>query len=125
VKYKQSYEMMLTTNGITIQVAKTENTSSSDFRAAMSEKWQGLTAKTGRTLWGKTFLPFGCEGDMDNAVMTAVFQQQQKCPQDATQHIVQNLSNIDEIIGIEMNEEEDEEMEMEGTGITLRHIFFQ
>jgi hypothetical protein len=59
VKYKRSNGMMLTTNGIAIQVAKTVNTSSSDFRAAMADKWQGLTAKTGGALWGNTFIPFG------------------------------------------------------------------
>jgi hypothetical protein len=117
VKYKRSDGMMLTTNGIAIQVAKIANTSSSYFRAAMAEKWQGLTAKTGGTLWGKTFIPFGHEGDMGDAVMTALLQEQNKYLQEDTQHIVQNLSNIDEIIEIDMNEEEDEEME--DTGITL------
>jgi hypothetical protein len=62
--------------------------------------WQ---AKTGGTLWGKTFIPFGREGDMGDAVMTAVFQQQSKYLQEATQRIVQNLADIDEIIEIDMN----------------------
>jgi hypothetical protein len=68
--------MMLTTHGITIQVAKTEKTSSIYFRAAMAEEWQGLTAKTDGTLWDKTFIPFRRDGDIGDAVMTAVFQQQ-------------------------------------------------
>jgi hypothetical protein len=72
---------------------------------------------------GKTFIPFGREGGMGDSVMTAVFQQQIRYLQEATQRIVQNLANIDEIIEIDMNDEEDEEME--GTGITLRHIFLQ
>jgi hypothetical protein len=118
IKYKRSDGMMLTTNGIAIQVAKTENTSSTSFRAAMAEK-----AKTGGTLWGKTFIPFGRERDMGDAVTTAVFQKQHKYLQEATQRIVQNLADIDEIIEIDMNDDEDEEME--GTGITLRHIFLQ
>jgi hypothetical protein len=75
----------------------------------MAEKWQGLTSKTGGTLlWGKTFIPFGREGDMGDGVMTAVFQQQKKYFQEATQRIVQNLADIDEIIEIDMNDEEDE-----------------
>jgi hypothetical protein len=123
VKYKRSDGMMLTTNGIAIQVAKTENTSSTSFRAAMAEKWQGLPAKTGGTLWGKTFIPFGREGGMGDAVMKAVFQQQNKYLQEATQRIVQNLADIDEIIEIDMNDEEDEEME--GTGMTLIDIFLK
>jgi hypothetical protein len=44
----------------------------------MTEKWQGLTAKAGGTLWGKNFIPFDREGGMGDAVMTAVFQQQNK-----------------------------------------------
>jgi hypothetical protein len=60
---------------------------------------------------------------MGDAVMTAVFQQQKNYLQEATQRIIQNLADIDEIIEIDMNEEEDEEME--DTGITLRYIFLQ
>jgi hypothetical protein len=100
--------MMLTTNGIATQVSKTADISSTYFRAAMAEKWQGLTSKTGVTLWGKTFIPFGREGGMGDAVMTAVFQQQNEYLQEATQRIVQNRADIDEIIEIDMNEEEDE-----------------
>jgi hypothetical protein len=77
---------MLTTNGIAIQVAKTENTSST---------LQVLTEKTGGTLWGKTFISFGREGGMGDAVMPAVFQQQNKYLREATQRIVQNLADID------------------------------
>jgi hypothetical protein len=60
---------------------------------------------------------------MGNAVMTSVFEQQQKYLQGAIHRIVQNLSGIDEVIKNETNEEEDEEME--GTRITLRQIFLQ
>jgi hypothetical protein len=123
IKYKRSDGMMLTTNSIAIQVDKTENTLSTSFRAAMAEKWQGLTAKIGGTLWGKTFISFGREGGMVDAVMIAVFQQQNKYLQEATQRIVQNLADIDEIIEINTNDDEDDEID--GTGITLRHIFLQ
>jgi hypothetical protein len=41
---------------------------------------------------------------MGDAVMTAVFQQQKKYLQEATQHIFQNLADIDEIIEINMND---------------------
>jgi hypothetical protein len=67
-------------------------------------------------LYGATFIPFGREGDMRDAVMTAVFQQQNKYPQEATQRIIQNLADIDENIDIDMNDDEDDEME--GTGMT-------
>jgi hypothetical protein len=58
---------------------------------------------------------------MGDAVMTAVFQQQNKYLQEATQRIIKNISHIDESIEIEMNEEEDDEIK--DTGITLRHNF--
>jgi hypothetical protein len=64
----------LMTNGIEIQVTNTANTSGSDFRAAMAEKWQNLTVKVGGMLWGNTFIPFGREGGMGESVKTAVFQ---------------------------------------------------
>jgi hypothetical protein len=83
----------------------------------------GPDRKTGGTLWGKTFITFGCEGGMGDAVMTAVFQEQNKYLQEATQRIVQNLAYTDEIIEINKNDEEDEELE--GTGITLSQIFLQ
>jgi hypothetical protein len=59
---------------------------------------------------------------MGDAVMTAVFQQQNKYLQEATQRIVQNLADIDENIDIDINDDEDDDMK--GTGITLRHIFY-
>jgi hypothetical protein len=75
VKYKlRSDRMTLTMNGIAIHVAKTADTLTSDFRAAMAKKWQNLTAKTGGTLRGKTFIPFGREGGMGDTAMTEVFQ---------------------------------------------------
>jgi hypothetical protein len=58
IKYKRSDGMMLTTNGIAIQVAKTENTSSTSLRTAMAEKWQGLTSKHWRHFMGQNFYSF-------------------------------------------------------------------
>jgi hypothetical protein len=40
----------------------------------MAEKWQKINAKNGGTLFGKTFIPFGKEGDMGDAIMTNVIQ---------------------------------------------------
>jgi coproporphyrinogen III oxidase len=72
------------------------------------------------TVWGNTFIPFGREGDMDDTVMTAVFQQQHAYLQEAKQRIVQKLSDIDEVLEIETNEERDDEME--GSGTTLWNL---
>jgi hypothetical protein len=52
----------MTRNGITPRVTKTPGITVADFRADMVEKWQIMTAKTGGTLFGKTFIPFGKEG---------------------------------------------------------------
>jgi hypothetical protein len=83
----------------------------------------GPDNKNWRHSMGKNCIPFVREGGMGDAVMTELFQQQNKYLQEATQGIVQNLADIDEIIEINMNDEEDEEME--GTWITLRHMFIQ
>jgi hypothetical protein len=71
IKYKRSDGMMLKTNGIDIQVAKTENTSSTSNYRALQQKLAALYG-------AKKNIPFGREGDMGDMVMTAVFQQQNK-----------------------------------------------
>jgi hypothetical protein len=59
IKYKRSKDgVKITTNGITLQVAKTPGITATDFRADMAEKWQRLTVKTGGTLFGQTFIYF-------------------------------------------------------------------
>jgi hypothetical protein len=58
VKYNISDGMMLTKNGIAIQVAKTENTSSTSFRAAMAEKMAGPDSKNWRHSIGQNLYPF-------------------------------------------------------------------
>jgi hypothetical protein len=77
----------------------------------------------GGAIWGKAFIMFGREGGMGDLITTSVFQHQNDYLQEAKQSIVQNLSDIDEVIEIETNEEEDEDME--GTATTLMHIFLQ
>jgi hypothetical protein len=63
-----------TTTGVTMQIAKSPNATTADFRASMADKWQRINAKNGGTLYGKTFIPFGKEGDMGDAIMTNVIQ---------------------------------------------------
>jgi hypothetical protein len=77
IKYKRINDgAKMTTNGITLQVTKTPGITVADFRADMVEKWQRMTAKTGGTLFGKTFISFGKEGDIEEDVMTNIIQQQ-------------------------------------------------
>jgi hypothetical protein len=48
-----------------LQIEKTTDITAADFRADMAECWQRLTVKTGGTLFRKTFIPFGKEGDIE------------------------------------------------------------
>jgi hypothetical protein len=62
----------MSTTGVTLQVAKTEGITATEFRANMAEKWQQLDAKTGGSLFGKKFTPFGKDGDLGDDIMTAI-----------------------------------------------------
>jgi hypothetical protein len=86
----------------------------------MAEKWQRINAKNGGNLYGKTFIPFGKEGDMGDSIMTNVIQQQNKFLAKTKQRIVHNLNDVDDIIEIALGEDVD----MDLAGITLRDIFF-
>jgi hypothetical protein len=60
IKYKRVKDgKVMSTTGVTLQVAKTEGITANEFRADMAEKWQQLGAKTGGSLFGKKFIPFG------------------------------------------------------------------
>jgi hypothetical protein len=110
--------MRLTTTGVIIQIAKPPNIVAPDFRASMAEKWQTINAKNGGTLYGKKIIPFGKEGDMGGVMMTNVIQQKNQFLAETKQRIVNNLSDVDEIIEISLGEDVD----MEPAGITLRDI---
>jgi hypothetical protein len=103
-----------------MQIAKSPNATASDFCATMSEKWQRINAKNGGTLFGKTFIPFEKEGDMGDAIIMNVIQQQNKFLAKTKQRIVHNLNDVDEIFEIALGEDVD----MDPAGITLRDIFF-
>jgi hypothetical protein len=79
INYKRiSDGVRLTTTGVTMQIAKSPNLVVADFRSSMAEKWQKINDKNGGTFFGKTFIPLGKEGDMGEAIMTNVIQQQNK-----------------------------------------------
>jgi hypothetical protein len=86
----------------------------------MAEKCKRINAKNGGTLYGKIFIPFGKEGDMGDAIMANVKQQQNRFLAETKQRIVHNLNDVDEIIEIALGEDVD----MDPAGITLRDIFF-
>jgi hypothetical protein len=69
---------------------------------------------------GKTFIPFGKQRDMGDAIMKIVIQQQNIFFAEAKQRIVHNLNDVDEIIEIALGED----VGMDPAGIKLRYIFF-
>jgi hypothetical protein len=91
-----------------MQIARSPNATAGYFRATMTEKWQRISAKNGGTLYGKTFIPLGKEGDMGDTIMTNIIQQQN------------NLNDVDDIIEITLGED----VYMDPAGITLIDIFF-
>jgi hypothetical protein len=87
----------------------------------MAEKWQKLTVKNGGTLFGKTFIPFGKEGDIGYEVMTNIIQQQNNFLRSTEQRIVQNLNDIDCPIDIISGSGE----EIDAATISLLDVFYQ
>jgi hypothetical protein len=121
INYKRvSHGVRLTTTGVTMQIAKSPNATAADFLASMADKWQRINAKNGGTLYGKTFIPFVKEGDMGDAIMTNVIQQQHIFLAETKERIVHNLNDVDDIIEIALGEDVD----MDPAGITLRDILF-
>jgi hypothetical protein len=60
IKYKIVKDgNVVSTTGVTLQVAKTEGIIATEFRVNMAEKWQQLDSKTGGSLCGKKCTPFG------------------------------------------------------------------
>jgi hypothetical protein len=122
INYKRSKDgANMTTNEITLQVTKTPSITVADFWADMAEKWQRMTAKTGGTLFGKTFILFGKEGDIGDEIMTNIIQQQNNLLRSTKQHIVKNLNDIDCTIDIVTGSAED----TDAATFILRHIFYQ
>jgi hypothetical protein len=122
IKYKHIKDgAKMSTNGVTLQVTKTPGITAADFRAEMAEKWQKLTAKNGGTLFGKTFIPFGKEGDIGDEVMTSIIQQQNKFLRSTKQRIVQNLNDTDCPIDTVSGSGE----ELDAATISLHDVFYQ
>jgi hypothetical protein len=122
IKYKRSKDgANMSTNGITLQVTKTPVIIAADLRAEMAEKWQKLTAKNGETLFRKTLMPFGKEGDIGDEVMTNIIQQENNFPRSTKKRIVQNLNDIDFPINIVSGSGE----ELDADDISLCDVLYQ
>jgi hypothetical protein len=107
---------LCTTTGVTLQVAKVEGISATEFCANMAKKWQKLTARTGGNLYDKTFIPFGKEGELGDGIMPLIIHQQNQFLKNSKQRIIHNLNDINKIIEISLSDEIG--MNMEATGIT-------
>jgi hypothetical protein len=80
-------------------------------------KWQ----RSGKNLFGNTFITFSKEGDIGDEVMTNIIQQQNNFLRSTKQRIVQNLNDIDCPIAIIYGSGE----EIDAATIALRDVFYQ
>jgi hypothetical protein len=123
IKYKRVQDgKVMSTTGVTLQVAKTESITATEFRANTEGKWQQLDAKTGGSLFGKKFIPFGKEGDLGDDIMMEIILKQNRFLKNSKQLIIHNLNDIDEIVEISLAD--DVEMDMEESGVTLREVLY-
>jgi hypothetical protein len=123
IKYKRVKDGKVMSNiGLIPQVAKTEGITSTEFRANMAEKWQQLETKTGGSLFGKKFIPFVKEGDLNDDIMTAIISKQNPFLKKSKQRIIHNLNDIDEIVEISLADDVD--MDMEASGVTIREVLY-
>jgi hypothetical protein len=80
-----------------------------------------LTTKSGGSLASKFFITFGKESTLGDTEMTHIIEQQNLYLQTAKQRIVRNLNDIDE----EINLDPDDDVDMEGSGTTIRDFFMK
>jgi hypothetical protein len=109
----------LSTTGISLRIAKPPGVSEQTFREELTQHWSNLATKSGGSLARKFFIPFGKESTLGDTEMMHIIEQQNLYLQTTKQRIVQNLNNIDEEINLETNDDVD----MEGSGTTIREVF--
>jgi hypothetical protein len=123
IKYKRVKDgEVMSTTGVTLQVAKTEGIKATEFRANMAKKWQQLDAETGGSLFGKKFIPFGKEGDLGDGIMMAIISKKNRFLKNSKQCIIHNLNDIDKIVEISLADDLD--MDMEASGVTIREVLY-
>jgi hypothetical protein len=67
---------VMSTTGLTLQVAKKDGITVTEFRANVAKEWKQLDANTGGYLFGKKCIPFGKEGDLDDDIMMVIISKQ-------------------------------------------------
>jgi hypothetical protein len=111
----------LSTTGIALQIAKRPGISKQLFREELAQRWSNLSTKNGGSLAIIFLLPFGKESTLGDSEMTHIIEQQNLYLQTTKQMIVRNLNDIDE----EINFETHDDVNMEGSGTTIRKMFMK
>jgi hypothetical protein len=102
---RKSDNVKLATTGVAIQVTKRQGMDPNLLREIIAQKWQVLNIRTGGSLFGKHFIPFGRSGDMDDEIMTQIINQQNTLLKQTKQRILQNLNYINEVIEMSLSED--------------------
>jgi hypothetical protein len=91
------------------------------FREELAQRWSNLSTKKGGSLASKSFIPLGKESTLGDSEMTHIIEQQNLYLQTTKQRIVRNLNDIDD----EINFETHDDVNMEGSGTTIREMFMK
>jgi hypothetical protein len=111
----------LSTTGIALRIAKRPGVSEQLFREELAQRWSTLSIKNGGSLASKFFIPFGKESTLGYSEMTHIIEQQNLYLRTTKQRIVRNLNDI----GDEINFETHDDVNMEGSGTTIREMFMK
>jgi hypothetical protein len=111
----------LSTTGIALRIAKRPCFSEQLFRKELAQRWSNLSIKNGESLAIKFFILFGKESTLGDFKMTHIIEQQNLYLRTTKQRIVRNLNDIDD----EINFETHHDVNMEGSGTTIREMFNQ
>jgi hypothetical protein len=102
---RKSDNVKLATTGVTIQVTKKQGMDPNLLRETITHKWQMLNIRTGGSISGNHFIPFGRSGDMGDAIMPQIIHQQNTLLKHTKQRILQNLNYINEVIEMPLSED--------------------
>jgi hypothetical protein len=111
----------LSTTGIALLIVKRPGVSEQLFREELAQRRSNISIKNGGSLASKLFIPFGKESTLGDSEMTHIIEQQNLCLRTTKQRIVRNLNDIDD----EINSETHDDVNMEGSGTTIREMFMK
>jgi hypothetical protein len=109
------------TTGIALGIAKRPGVSEQLFREELAQQWSNLSTKNGGSLSSNFLIPFGKESTLGDSEMTHITEQQNLYLQTTKQRIVRNLNDIND----EINFETHDDVNMEGSGTTIREMFMK